>query len=437
MNALAIPAGAFTLFSLVVCYKNNKSILFPGVIFNFIWFFAILANQINLNGFYPIHEKTYLVILVGLIAFNIPFLTAKNTRKNIQPDIMEINHKRIKIILAVQFIMILMLVPLAIRAIPFYQIYGSTGFRTIYAKGVEFGYMSSIDRMLYIHYGVFPLCLVTNMAMIFLWTHGIVKFRALILGLIAEALVSFCSGGRGNILFLLLVVIQAVLLSSKMSGEIQYYLKKIKRQVKWIVIGLIIALIYMSIQRGNVGSGNFVLEFSKTLSTNFSGGIQLLDLALQDPAEWDLNNYYLGAATLNGFLQIFATMVRMFSLHRIVIEIPAVAQYASNFFPVSPTQKMNAYVTIFYTFIQDFGYLGIIIMPIIIGTLAVHMYRRLYKDTDMYSMLMLSFTNIIFLFSTIRWRLMLSDWAIMIIYIYIICRFLQGKNFKSRIIFRR
>lgn len=437
MSVLAIPAGAFALFSLVVCYKNNKSILFPGVVFNFIWTFAIVSNQINLNGFYPVHEKTYLVILIGLITFNIPFLMTMNTGTIEQPDMMEISRNGIKTILGLQVIMILMLIPLAIKAIPFYQIYGNVGFRTVYAKGIEYGYMSAAERMLYIHFGVFPLCLVTNMAMIFLWTHGVVKFRALVLGLVAEALISFCSGSRGNILLLLFVVIQAMLLSTKMSEELSYYLNKVKRQVKWVIVGLVIALIYISIQRGNVGSGNFVLEFAKTITANFSGGIQLLDLALQDPDKWDLSNYYLGIATLNGFFQILAVVVRIISLNRINLTIPSVAQYASNFFSVSPTQSMNAYVTIFYTFIQDFGYLGIIILPVIIGGIAVHIYRRMCRNADIYSMLMLSFINIVFLFSTIRWRLMLSDWAIMIIYIYFICRILQGRNFKSRIRLKR
>lgn len=432
-NIMAIPALAVTLFSLIVCLKNHKSLLYPGVIFNFIWSFAIIANQINLNEFYPVNEITYFVILVGVVAFNVPFLMAKS-KNAMKPSMVScIDTKKIKWIILIQIILIMVLIPLAIKAIPFYNIYGSSAFRTIYAKSVEYGYMSSVERMFYIHYGVFPLSLITNITMIFLWTNGSVKFKFLLVGFISEGLISFCSGGRGNILILLLSLIQAVYLSDKLSTEFVYYMNKIKRQVKWVIFILIMVLAYISIQRGNVGEGNFIFEFTKTITANYSGGIQLFDLSLRDPEEWGLYDFCLGTASLNGFIQILLLFIRIISLNRINITIPSVTAYAGNFFNVSPSQTMNAYVTVFYTFIQDFGYLGVVILPLIIGRIFVRIYKRTKNYPDLYNMMMLSYINIVLLFSTIRWRLMLSDWAMMVVYIYIICRFLEGKQFKSRI----
>ena len=125
------------------------------------------------------------------------------------------------------------------------------------------------------------------------------------------------------------------------------------------------------------------------------------------------------------------------TLRHINIRIPSVTSYASGFFHVSATQTMNAYVTVFYTFMQDLGWLGLIVEPVIIGGIAVRNFRRAKNDPSMYNMLILAYLNIVLLFSTIRWRLMLTDWASMFIYVYLLCRILQGKNFKSRIRLKR
>ena len=438
MNILAIPAVAITFFSLVICYRNNKSLLYPGVLFNFIWTFAIIANQVNLNGFYPVHEKTYLAICIGLIAFNIPFLYAKTGGIGSQEfDIDSISDKSVQIILLIQVILLLLIIPLAIKAIPFYGLYGSNGFRTIVAESIKFGYMNTLERMIYIHYGVFPLSLVTNSIMIFLWVNGVTKLSFLLLGMINEGLISYCTGSRGNFLIVMFVLIQTIMFSNESRQFFSSLMRKIKRQVKWVVMALVAVLIFISVQRGNVGEGNFLVEFARTISGNFSGGIQLFDLALQKPSEWGLENYYCGIATLNGFLRILALLISIVTLRHINIRIPSVTSYASGFFHVSATQTMNAYVTVFYTFMQDLGWLGLIVEPVIIGGIAVRNFRRAKNDPSMYNMLILAYLNIVLLFSTIRWRLMLTDWASMFIYVYLLCRILQGKNFKSRIRLKR
>lgn len=437
MNLLAIPALSISLFSLMICYKNNKSLLYPGVLFNFIWSFAIIANQINLNGFYDVHEITYLAICIGIAAFNVPFLYGKSTANIGKFDINSISRNSTKIILFIQLVLLAMIIPLAIKAVPFYRLYGSTAFRTIVADSINYGYMNTLERMLYIHYGVFPLCLVTNSIMIFLWINGATKLRYLFPGLISEGLISFCTGSRGNFLIIMFVLLQALLFSNESMMYITAFMKKIKRQAKWICLALILILVFISIQRGNVGEGNFIIEFAKTISVNFSGGIQLFDLALQEPSEWGLNDYYCGVAVLNGFLQVFSLLISIITFRRINIRIPSVTSYASSFFYVSNTQRMNAYVTVFYTFMQDFGWIGLIVEPIIIGAIAVGLFRRTKREPCLYNLLMMSFLNIVLLFSTIRWRLMLTDWASMFIYAYILCRILQGKNFKSRIRWRR
>lgn len=438
MNTLAIPAVTITTFSFLICYRNNKSLLYPGVLFNFIWTFAIIANQLNLNGFYPVHEKTYLAICIGLIAFNTPFLYSKSRNIGFEKfEIDSVSYKSTRIIMCIQGILFMMIVPLAIKAIPFYGLYGSSGFRTIVAESIKYGYMNTLERMLYIHYGVFPLSLVTNSIMIFLWINGATKLKFLLLGLINEGLISYCTGSRGNFLIIMYILIQAILFSNESIKQISAVMQKIKRQVKWVILALILILIFISLQRGNVGEGNFIIEFAKTISGNFSGGIQLFDLALQNPAKWGLENYYCGAATLNGFLQIMALVINVLTLRRINIKIPSVTSYASSFFYVSDSQTMNAYVTVFYTFMQDFGWIGLIIGPIIIGEIAVRLFVRTKEDSSIYNRLMMAYMNVILLFSTIRWRLMLTDWASMFIYAYILCRIIQGENFKSKIRLKR
>lgn len=433
VNILAIPAGLFAAFGLIMSFWKTKKIIYPGVVFNFIWLVAIIMNQNNPNHFYAIHENTYAVILLGITSFNIPFLLCRTNRRSRITEANEsLNEKSAKKILFVQLIIFMALIPLLLKAIQFHAIYGTAAFRSIYAEGVKYGYMTVFERLLYIHYVIFPISMVTNGMQIILWTKGITNVKYLIFGLVNEVIIMYCSAARGNLLIVILFFIFAVFISSMALDKVEKYFKRVRRQLKWFIIAGVALLVFMSIQRGNVDEGNFILGFYKTLATNFSGGFNLLDQAVNSPEDWGLNEYRFGTASLRGFVEVLLFAIRLITLNRVNIELTSVAEYASHFFNVSDTTKMNAYVTVFYTFMQDFGILGVVLLSMFFGYISVRFYNKVMQTATIKNTMFLMFMLVTLFYTTVRWQLMIADWGAMFVHV-IWLSMLIGENSKKKL----
>lgn len=434
INILAIPALFISIFFLYYHWRLARRLSSPGIVFNGLWAAVILLNQINYNHFYGVSEYTYLILLIGILCFNVGFLAVK-TRRNydidfaVAIDSVDINSRKLKLFYGLQVFVFVSLLPLTAKSVAFHALYGNAAFRTVYANGIEFGYMNVMERMFYIHYGIFPLNLALICVGFVLWSRKIIKVKHMALSIVNLALIFYDSGNRGDILILMIFLLFAVDLSQTMRNELGNFFQS--KQVRIISKFLFVlgagGLILASIIRGNYGKDSLFTEIMKLVTTNFSGGINLLDLALQSPKEWGLGQY-MGGASVSGFLGLIFLAIRIVSFGKINIEMASPTAYAAQFFNVSPEIKMNAYTTAFYTFLEDFGLMGVIVLSFIWGAIAMHLYKKCLMYPTIRNTGMCILSLYVILFTSVTWQLTASHVAALFVHVWWISTLIETKK---------
>lgn len=83
--------------------------------------------------------------------------------------------------------------------------------------------------------------------------------------------------------------------------------------------------------------------------------------------------------------------------------------YAAEFYAVGAHQSMNAYPTWYYYFMQDFGYLGVVLITAIIAGISVRIYRKAKREPSINNQLAYFYVLHVILFASVWWELRRSD----------------------------
>jgi oligosaccharide repeat unit polymerase len=325
-----------------------------------------------------------------------------------------------------------------LRALQFQANYGVAMMRTIYAKSVEYGYMSTFERILYIHLGIFPLNMACVLAQAILCMRGESKLSYLIIGIVNEGVQSVIASSRNNLFELVVILICVILMSDKslislLPERVADYIKKIRYFFYRFMVVIIIALLIITYYRHNFEKMNVsvVNSFIGVFQIYFAGGFQLLDLALKNPSSWGLNSLTLGGAVFCGVIQaVNYFLYYLLSGRRISIAFlsPNIQTYAEQFYMVSDTRKMNAYVTMFYYFMRDFGIVGVIVLSFLFGCICAKLYRKMRIYPTFIHQFNYVMLLVVIIFSVEWWQPLKSDWWMMLAYGWIISKWLFGKR---------
>ena len=148
-------------------YAKYHSTIHPIFLYNALWLVVTVVLQINTMNWYPLENNVYTVLLIGLIAFDFggvligygtfgkaSICENKHHNKSRHDNT---NYEKVgKRLLLIQFVLTIISVPLFLRGITYAQTYGMSDMRNIFANGVEYGYMTAVERMFFLHLGVFP-----------------------------------------------------------------------------------------------------------------------------------------------------------------------------------------------------------------------------------------------------------------------------------------
>jgi oligosaccharide repeat unit polymerase len=406
--------------------------------------------MMNFADLYSVGVYTYFVVFVGILCLNLGLLLKSAGRPvstsmvSSDQELADIGVSRGKKIFWLQFVMFVVLIPLFLRALQFQSEYGIAMMRTIYAKSVEYGYMNTFERILYIHLGVFPLNMACILAQAILCMRGESKLPYLVVGVVNEGMQSVIASSRNNFFELGVILICALLMSDKsladmLPARVTGYIKRTKRFYKRLLVVVVIVLLVLTYYRHNIQKADVsvVNSFMGIFQTYFAGGFQLLDLALNDPSSWGLDSLTLGGATFCGLIQVVNYFVYyLLSGRRLSLSFlsPNIQAYAEQFYMVSDTKKMNAYVTMFYYFMRDFGIVGVVVLSIVFGYICAKAYRRMRKCPIFMRQFNYVMLLVVIVFSVEWWQPIKSDWWMMLAYGWIINKWLFGdKRFVLRI----
>lgn len=411
MNMITIILG---IFFAIFFYWRFRDPLFPGFIFNIWWVLILAVSSINFLNLYEITESTKIILLLGLVCFNIPCLiyslNNNNSLKLIQRNDLQFIEESVsfKKLAIIQIILGILMLPFVIKAINIISQYGLLVMRTEYTSNINL-FMTTLERIFFVHFIVFPCASACFLISAILWASGKINFNGLIIGFINIAFISIITAGRMDIFNSFIYIILAYLLFGSKDKKISNALKRLskKRKHRIILIGCIILAVglYLTFQRSSQSTSQITV-FLQTLTIYFTGGIQLLDIAISNPALFGLTELTFGSVYIAGFLSIFLMIIKYIPFLSININLPTsyAQQYITQSHSISPDISMNAFATMYYYFIRDFGILGVILLTIIFSIVCVVVYRYMkINQTILNSVLYVLSFSLIF-YSIFWWK---------------------------------
>lgn len=414
---------AFIIISLAFCgcyvsFSKYHSALHPIFLYNALWLIVTIVLQINTMGWYTLNNDVYLILLVGLIAFDfggllIGYGTLNRYSPWNQERVYEIEQVEDSIdyrkvgnrLLMIQLILTIMCIPLFFRGLSYVQRYGMSVMRNIVANGVEEGYMTATERILFMHLGIFPAMQTCSFIQVFLWAKGKIKGWHLLASILDLIVVVVATVGRWEVFYFALAMLCAYMLNKKTSnsGMSIGKRKRIRRRIRLIIVIAIIALFIVTIQRHKV-VGNIFKSILNIVAGYFCCGPALLQVMLKNPVASGISTWHWGQAIFGGFLGCINYILQIVTFKRVHLSLYDTQAYAAEFYAVGAHQSMNAYPTWYYYFMQDFGYLGIIFITAIIAGISVRIYRKAKRKASINNQLAYFYVLHVILFASIWWE---------------------------------
>lgn len=397
--------GLESLAFFVAGYLKRKDIKHPIVLFNIIWIIVALLMFLNPMEWYDISIKTYLIAIVGSFSFNyggliLSKVSVKKTyaQQSVSYDDGIINGNKL---LLIQMFLLIVTIPMLLKAFTFLKIYGWHDMRSIYANGIAYGYMTAFERMFYIHIVVFPLMQTCFYIQTILYVKRKIPLWHLLIGVVNIICTTIITVGRWDIVYIIIAMFFS--LKFRQDKKIFNVSKKTKKRIYFLAGLMLIVVGYVTLNRHN-STGSILNTLINVLAGYFCCGLQLLDQMLENVSQSGLNEFSFGGAIFSGLFKVLNVLLMLLTGSRIQIPIVDVSSYSGNFFQVSPVQKMNAYVTWYYYFLRDFGIIGVILISALLGAVAVKIYLKATKHPNTKNQVIYLHMVTILLFCSLWWE---------------------------------
>ncbi len=423
-------AGLMTLAT----YRKEKSIMAPSVVFNALWTFVYFFIVVNLGNYFKISTSAYMIMLTGQIAFG--FGSSLNVRFKLGD--FQRNAIDAPFILPPWFVF-LQLVVIALM-LPFLGIALSTilnsGFgsqRYNFATN-ETLLFTNLQRYLYIYLIVFPinkaLCLLC-VGEVFQKKKITLKFIIAILGIALETIITAGRFAIVDIAFCFLAIFFIYVKGDLVRKD----KKKIKRIVFYIILLVLIAGMIVSASRTKREDSHLSILLSNFVDY-FTIGPRLLDLALEQPEVWGLSDWGLGGFTFAGLLEIVRLVFAFIGIPVGLTFFGDSQSVAGLYHVISSTGKRaNAFPTMYYYFIRDFSFAGVIIIPFIFGIVCRAVYRYIFiKERSIWRSLLYGYLLLLVFYSSCWWQAIRPEyWTTLIWLICLYKIFIHKKSRKVKI----
>jgi len=368
----------------LIYYSLNHRLFNAGAIINLVWAAVLLINIFNPLDWYDLSNKTELYIVIGIISLDIGLFAIELFYSSIQKSeikyaIMANKGPKVRLLFLYQVFLLIAMIPMIYKAITVLLNNKLNMFilRDLYATGGENGsYMSTLERLIYIHYIVNPgamACIIIDSILCF--KYGFWKKPFIFLMLLVLA-ITIISAARTSLFFSIIMLLVAYSDSkdnysfSNLQGK-----NNLRRNIILYFIIIIIFVMVITIQRSSINS-SLTSIMGRTLLSYFGGGIRIFDQTLRNPEQFGLDKYTFGVSSFSGLISIL-DVFNHYALSPFGINIlPAghssttVAQgflYANVI--IGPYTSMNAFPTMFYYFCRDGGVMIIVFMSCLFGIL--------------------------------------------------------------------
>ena len=403
----------FLIMLMGFCLVQRHKWYSPSILFVGLWIIVTSLSLLRLHNLNETSERIYLIVLLGTVFF----LFGGNRQKtfvfgNKLPAKSQSNnyYTRYKLVYVFCIIVIIYLAQRALRV------------RAMLASGlsmstirVEFGesvLQSGFDALLN-NYVIQPaITILIPLAMIELFNKNKNKLL-LILTVIITTLYAYSDGGR--IIFVYLLLHFFLVYSMIGTESISSWSDKFKRL--FLLVSLFFVVTYLISYLTEARTTN--LSFTQQIYSYLCGCMPHFDIRLKAfEASYD---YLYGFGFFHSFIEIGLFVLKNL---RLISAYPGWFDAARNALNVSDfvnigSQNFNAFVTPFFYFFADFGYLGVAAGSFVYGWMSKALYRRTSESSDIRSLVAYMMIVQSIFMSMVRWQFYQVTFTVAFVYIFI------------------
>lgn len=352
------------ILGISICIRNTGVFFNFGTIFCLLWAITGVLSNSRIYGFYVPSGLVNICMVIGIIIVGLGYAIKPICEKVDADSVLNMETTiKSKALFWSNILAFIFMIPFFKGSL---AIIMSRGFA--YLRAVNFSDMTVTGRSTIINLILqdicFPLFFVTmilSLIQLFTYKRGAVK---LFLMSIANIFVYEIINGARNGFIIIIVILLFTFL------KVMYPLIKdgihISKRVKRIVIIAIIvmAFVVVYITRDRSLGGKSLLE---TFYYYYFAGPAYLSELLKNLDEYKLNNnFFVGTGTFGFVYNIIVTVlnfvgIRIFNSGHVLNSV-----LSNQYFNVSSSAKINAMATMYFPFLMDYGYFGIVLGPLML-----------------------------------------------------------------------
>lgn len=375
------------LFVFIITKIKYNKYLLPNTIFTSLWTFIVLLSLSIDIGLIKPSMTIYLYALSAILTFNFVYLvfTKKShllfNKKLNEKKTYQMNHKNI---IAFEIIAVILISPNLIFSL--IEIV-SNGFDLANLRNQTYIEDRFNNHILTFLFRSVPMSIFTVIMLISIkdLVDGKKKYLYIMIFNLVIEIITF--GGRGKLWNFVAFFIGAMITSNRMKS-LNY---KQKKYLVYAFIGLIIVTMLR---------GEDIFNVAHTAYLYFVGPFSYLELMIQNPENFGLKEpLLLGYLTLGFLFEPLVLVLKAFIGLNFDVPSYHFNIFAQRFVDIGTNEYMfyNNNTTMLYTFIRDFGPIGVVIGTAITALLIVFFQRRAIKFNNMkYKILLIFMYSVIF-----------------------------------------
>ena len=378
---------SFILFILfVVSYSRYKRIYCPIVFLNLLFAIILLFGSFGWCNLKTGNEDAALIVLLGVLFFNVGFYAynPQNTSPKgyaIKRTDYEINSKLLYVLIAVLIGFTIAFASIAgallasgqslntIRAVYFSAETAEAVTGEMKNPIIEYGTVYLYTPIQYLLIALSCIIIVDKDVL----SNKPILRKIVIITTLANIATSMMTNGGRMILFNFIVAFASAWLLKNRRFSFKFLNNKTNLLFIFVLVALVSVANYVTQERSETeGSDNAL----RSLYVYFCGCIPNLQLCLNRLPE---DNYTYGFVLISSFVRPIFTGIN-FIFHTGVPDIFATIDenlfFANTSNDIGGGREYNAFVTMFFFFYRDMGYIGVVLDSCILGAVFSYLYRR-------------------------------------------------------------
>lgn len=419
-----------SLLSIKLVYGTLKT---PVTCFTSLWLFVGFISNLGLYEYFLPSNFVNITMIVGSVLFFVAYSFFMRGVKRgffIKNKIVENDHLNIKIFLLINILCILFMIPTLVSALNVLKAHGSL---SVIRGNLVNIYSSNIISELFTGF-IRPVFISTTLIFVVYSFGGRKKTYKYLLGTFAileTFIMAFISGGRAPFVNFAFYFIIALLI---FKGERLIYLIKKEKKKLLFIFFLFLGVLYITQLRStdDVSSESI---WESLYIYYFSGPSYMTQLLKYNTTYGPHGMLLYGAATFGFITNIFAYIYMIFTGKNIGSLYILGSTITNQQYWVGKHTLINAMCTTYYPFVVDWGYIGIVIGPVVIAGIVAFFTKKLKRKKSIENFAMYIYILYVLIRTVFKWDLLPFDMPIILITTSIYTNFFEKfiKKGKKRV----